>query len=138
MHQRCVARREAAQQRYPVKTRKLRRTAESLWMALARNPAGQVWLAKRPASGIWAGLYCPPCFTSRETLDAALAQAGVHDATHEPVFVHVLTHKDLHIHPVRVGCAGSASLAPGGAWFDEGEWSALGLPAPVRKLLSNA
>jgi A/G-specific adenine glycosylase len=46
----------------------------------------------------------------------------------------VLTHKDLHLHPVQLA-AGARSLGAQGGWFAPDEWSALGLPAPVRKLL---
>jgi len=134
MSSRCIARHEGAPERYPVKTRKLRRTAESLWLLLVRNAAGQTWLTKRPATGIWAGLYSPPCFTSREALDAALAE-GL-DVVEESAFVHVLTHKDLHIHPLRVAWRGSADVDGNGGWYGAGDWSVLGLPAPVRKLLA--
>jgi A/G-specific adenine glycosylase len=51
--------------------------------------------------------------------------------------VHVLTHKDLHLHPVQAVLP--AEWAGGeGAWFGAGEWPGLGLPAPVRRLLEAA
>jgi A/G-specific adenine glycosylase len=55
------------------------------------------------------------------------------------VSVHALTHKDLHLHPVRVTVP-SNQLAggDGGAWFGPAEWPALGLPAPIRKLLTSS
>ena len=132
----CMARREGTPERYPVKTRKLRRTSQSLWMLLARDPQGRVWLEKRPARGIWAGLYCLPVFESREALMQVLPEGDRADARDEAGFLHVLTHKDLHLHPVAVDRGGVEALAESGGWFAEADWSALGLPAPVRKLLS--
>lgn len=44
-------------EKYPIKTRKLKRGAQSLSLLLAQRPDGSVWLERRPASGIWGGLY---------------------------------------------------------------------------------
>lgn len=131
----CAGRRQGAPENYPVKTRKLRRTSQSLWMLLARDPGGRVWLEKRPSRGIWAGLYCVPIYESREALAATLTArdlASVHD---EAAFLHVLTHKDLHLHPVAVERRSTQPLAGTGGWFAADQWTALGLPAPVRKRL---
>jgi len=130
----CAARGAQAQDRYPVRTRKLRRTAEAWWLLRAQAGDGAVWLHKRPPTGVWAGLYCLPAFASREALLQALP-AGVQAQDDAPV-LHVLTHKDLHLHPVRVTVAQREWKPAGGSWFGPGEWPALGLPAPVRKLLS--
>jgi A/G-specific adenine glycosylase len=51
--------------------------------------------------------------------------------------VHVLTHKDLHLHPVQAVLPAQWA-GKEGAWFAAGEWPALGLPSPVRKFLENA
>ncbi|WP_093381789.1 A/G-specific adenine glycosylase [Variovorax sp. OV329] len=133
----CKAKALGEQERFPVKTRKLRRSSASIWMLVARDTAGRVWLEKRPAKGIWAGLYCLPCFDSRETLVAGMPalpdEADLHDA---PAFLHVLTHKDLHLHPVLWSAKKNAQASAQGAWFASEAWPGLGLPAPVRKLLS--
>jgi A/G-specific adenine glycosylase len=134
--QRCVGLREGAPERYPVKTRKLKRSAQSLWLLRAHAADGAVWLAKRPTPGVWAGLYCLPVFDSREALQMQLPvrfRARLQDA---PAFTHVLTHKDLHLHPVTVQLPVSAKTGLEGAWFAADQWPGLGLPAPIRKLLS--
>lgn len=129
----CVARQQGRQTAYPVKTRKLKRSAQSLWLLWAQTRAGAVWLTQRPTPGVWAGLYCFELFDSREALAAALPASAVLDDL--PGFKHVLTHKDLHLHPVRVQLPAGAMRGRPGQWVAAGEWSALGLPAPVRKLL---
>jgi A/G-specific adenine glycosylase len=131
----CAARREGTPEKYPVRTRKLKRSSHSLWLLLARARDGAVWLEKRPAPGIWAGLYCLPAFESRDALEAAVpAEGRVRLLAHAP-FLHVLTHKDLHLHTVTGEFAKSALRGAHGAWFAGHEWAKLGLPAPVRRLL---
>ncbi|MBA2965048.1 MULTISPECIES: A/G-specific adenine glycosylase [Ramlibacter] len=132
----CLARREGRPDSYPVRTRKLRRTAQSLWLLQAQASDGSVWLEKRPVPGVWAGLYCLPLFDSREELAQTLparARAGLQD---EPPVLHVLTHKDLHLHPVRAALPARPLPGREGRWFARNDWEALGLPAPVRRLLA--
>jgi A/G-specific adenine glycosylase len=131
----CAARLEGTPEKYPVKTRRLHRTAQSSWMLHATDARGRVWLEKRPAPGIWAGLYALPMFDSREALVAALPPGEREATVDAPAFTHVLTHKDLHLHPVRVGLGEGLVLAETGGWFAPAQWTTLGLPTPVRRLL---
>jgi A/G-specific adenine glycosylase len=132
----CAAQREGRQEHYPVRTRKLKRSAHSLWLLLARATDGSVWLQKRPATGIWAGLYCLPAYDSWSDLQAAVPEAARAALEEGPAFVHVLTHKDLHLHPVAARVVRTAVRHPDGAWFGAGQWPQLGLPAPIRGLLA--
>ena len=134
----CVAQREGEPERYPVKTRKLKRSAQSLWLLWLQTADGAVWLARRPTPGVWAGRYCLPVFESHADLLAAVPARQRAQARDLPAFSHVLTHKDLHLHPVALQLA-AAELADGpqdGAWFAADQWPRLGLPAPIRKLLA--
>jgi len=134
----CVAKTEGKPETYPVKTRKLKRTSEQLWLLHAITRSGDVWLMQRPQTGVWAGLYCLPVFESFDAMLAALP-AKYHSQLQEGgVFKHVLTHKDLHLHPVELKLP--TSLKPGaaigeGQWVAKADWPTLGLPAPIRKLL---
>ncbi|MDM0039972.1 A/G-specific adenine glycosylase [Variovorax sp. J22G21] len=135
-HEICVARQQGTPENYPVRTRKLKRSAQSLWLLLARDSAGRSWLEKRPARGIWAGLYCLPVFDSHAALLEALPMQLRGSVRDGAPFLHVLTHKDLHLHPV-LAKGDTKSAMPGtGQWFAPDAWDGLGLPAPVRKLLS--
>lgn len=128
--------------RYPVKTRKLKRSAQALSLLWAQRPDGSVWLEKRPSRGIWGGLYCLPVFESDEALKGFLPESLQDRFEPLPPFVHVLTHKDLHLSPWVAGFLDGQAM-PGstveearpGAWFSPAEWPGLGLPAPIRKLL---
>jgi A/G-specific adenine glycosylase len=136
----CLGRASGAPERFPVKTRKLKRSALSLSLLWAERSDGAVWLERRPASGIWGGLYCFPVFESEDELLASLPEALQGKLQAVPPFVHVLTHKDLRLSPMRLVLparqANSLRLAGGGDWFGKDAWAVLGLPAPIRKLLA--
>ena len=134
----CKAFRAGDPERYPVKTRKLSRKAESWQLLVLKNAQGQAWLHKRPASGIWAGMHCVPVFADNAQLQrcvAALGAASRLDVNELQPFVHVLTHRDLHLHPVLVSGAVPGRPLEEGGWFGADQWDAIGLPAPIRKLL---
>jgi A/G-specific adenine glycosylase len=73
-------------------------------------------------------------FDSEEALRTALPARLVKLLKFEPAFVHVLTHKDLHLHPVVLKLSASVTLGEG-AWYSAQQWPQKGLPAPVRQLL---
>jgi A/G-specific adenine glycosylase len=131
----CIARDGGDPQRYPVRTRKLKRSSQSLWLLEARCSNGDVWLSKRPVPGVWAGLHCLPLFDSEEALRAVVPQHLQNSLVCQAPFVHVLTHKDLHLHPWRLELDDPQLQWSKGRWVGGDEWLALGLPAPVRKLL---
>jgi A/G-specific adenine glycosylase len=131
----CEARKTGQVERFPVKTRKLKRSAQSIWMLQAQTESGAVCLSQRPTPGVWAGLYCLPLFDSREALETALPADLRGFLIGFPAFTHVLTHKDLHLHVVQLPLTDAAAAKLGGAWFAAKDWMGLGLPAPIRKLL---
>jgi len=135
----CVARAEGTPERYPVKTRKLlrgRRRHVLLWL----ERAGRVWLVQRPPRGVWAGLWSLPEYADAGALDT-LAAGWPGEGEWLPPFEHVLTHFDWTLQPLRwrwpsrVAKAVEATLPPG-RWFTQAEALALGLPAPIRRLLT--
>lgn len=132
---RCVAHAVGTPQSFPVKTRRLQRSAQSLWLLWARSDEGALWLSQRPTPGVWAGLYCFALFDSYEALRGAVPDGFRERLTDLPAFKHVLTHKDLHLHPVQVVLPHVLKPETLGAWFEPLQWQRLGLPAPVSKLL---
>ncbi len=131
----CGARRLGTPLDFPVRTRKLKRSSRSVWLLWASGPSEAVWLERRPAPGVWAGLYCLPWFDSREALVEQVPTAYQAQLEDDAAFKHVLTHLDLHLHPVRVNLPAAASASPDGQWIAADQWPKLGLPAPVRVLL---
>lgn len=131
----CAGNAAGDPERFPVRTRKLKRSSQSIWLLWLQDADGAVWLSRRPVPGVWAGLQCFPLFDSEEALRAAVPAALRKRLAVQPVFTHVLTHKDLFLHPWRMECAQAAIDLGAGAWFSPAEWEAAGLPAPIRKLL---
>ncbi|MCL1961945.1 MAG: A/G-specific adenine glycosylase [Desulfovibrionaceae bacterium] len=132
---RCVAARQGQPERYPVNTRRLRRGQQALWLLHAVDDRGQLWLARRPATGIWARLHCLPQYgSSGELMQDLPAPARATAAAHPP-FAHALTHRDLEIHVISARLPAATPLAGEGRWHAPAAWPALGLPAPVRRFL---
>lgn len=127
----CVARRQGAPERYPVRTRHLTRRTQDWWLLLYLDSAGRCWLAPRPQHGIWAGLHAPPVGGEPPGPDALGPDARVQAL---PVFTHVLTHRDLRLHPLVIR-AGVPPRQARGAWYGSQDWPSLGLPTPIRRLL---
>jgi A/G-specific adenine glycosylase len=134
----CAAREQGAPERYPVKTRHLRRSSQSLWLLRAARDDDALWLEKRPATGIWGGLYCLPVFDSAEALGTALAGHAHEEWREGEPFLHVLTHKDLYLHPVSVRVRSDALRSRAGDWYAAHQYGGLGLPAPIQRLLGAA
>ena len=139
----CRAQANGGPERFPVKTRKLRRSVESLWLLRVQAVDGATWLVRRPEKGIWAGLYCLPVFENEAALMAVLPAKHRAQCVQQPVFTHVLTHKDLYLHTVQLNLPSRDGPASAGwtanlegRWCAAEEWPVLGLPAPVRKLLA--
>ena len=134
----CIAFKEGAPQRYPLRTRKLTRRSES-WQLLALwDCSGRVWLQRRAQSGIWAGMHCVPVFPDGSDLTLFVTTLG--DASQfkteelKPV-LHVLTHRDLYLHTVVVQGVTAERPTEFGEWVAPEQWHSIGLPAPIRKLL---
>ena len=132
----CVAYQEGQPKHYPVKTRKVKRSAQALWLLFARSADGAVWLAQRPPKGVWASLFTFPIFDSEEALMASLPEPLQPKLQLAPAFVHVLTHKDLHLHVAHLALSKAQTLDGAGQWWAAKDWPKLGLPAPVRQLLT--
>ncbi len=138
----CVALAEGRPEAYPVKTRKLKRGRRAhllLWL----DDADRVWLVQRPQTGVWAGLWSLPEFDGEDAL-WALATHWPGDGRMLPTVQHALTHFDWALQPCHWPLPGAMSAAsrdavesalPIGRWVARTDALALGLPAPIRRLL---
>jgi A/G-specific adenine glycosylase len=139
----CVAKAQGRPERFPVKTKKLKRGARSnalLWLVDSKQ---RLWLTQREPKGVWAGLWTLPLFDSLPQLLALSSTWPGQQETLPPVD-HALTHFDWRLEPLlhslgpRVSLQRQAAIEsalPAGAWFEHDRALALGLPAPIRKLL---
>jgi A/G-specific adenine glycosylase len=135
VRQDCVAAAAGDPQRYPVRTRTLKRSTQAIWLLWVQRTDGAVWLDKRPTPGVWAGLHCLPLFDSEDAL-VSQVPAALHASLQAlPVFTHVLTHKDLYLHTWQLRVPYQAMGWGTGQWLSADTWPNVGLPAPIRKLL---
>ena len=140
----CVARAQGRPEAYPVKTRKLKRSRRAhalLWL----DHLDQVWLVQRPQTGVWAGLWTLPEFADADALWALAEQAGWPGQGRAlPVVRHALTHFDWTLSPCHWALPaplaeaqrqGLEASLPQGRWVPHAQALAMGLPAPIRRLL---
>ena len=105
----CQGRASGAPEKFPVKTRKLKRSKRAsvlLWLQLQ----GRVWLVRRADSGVWAQLWSLPEFDTAIALERAVEQWPGTLEWMAP-FKHVLTHFDWMLQPLKLQWHGSVSDA---------------------------
>lgn len=104
------------------------------------NAQNQIWLEQRPQKGIWGGLWSLPQFDSFEELTQALCPCKETDSATQlslvkwTEFRHTFSHYHLDIEPVKL--VQEAPAEWNGQWHTFTQALQLGLPAPVKSLLS--
>ena len=132
----CVARATGRQHDYPVKSRSLKRSKREnalLWL----RQGDRHYLVQRPQQGVWAGLWTLPEYPTVAALDAQACWPG--QGQWMAPIEHTLTHFDWTLHTLVWTLPDRADLPaalPQGRWLDNAQALALGLPAPVRRLLA--
>jgi A/G-specific adenine glycosylase len=103
-----------------------------------------VWLVQRPEQGVWAGLWSLPEFDTPDALQQRLQGWPGHGQA-LPDIEHALTHFDWTLQPLRwqlperLSARRLSALTeqlPRGRWVGLEQALQMGLPAPLRKLLS--
>ena len=110
-------------------------------MPLLVDPRGAVWLERRPDTGLWGGLWCPPQLDTDLALSDWLAARGWSAGEAVPLepLRHTFSHFHLDIRPLVVRVRPGAGVAePGQVWYNLRQPTRLGLAAPVKVLLERA
>jgi A/G-specific adenine glycosylase len=102
--------------------------------------AGTILLEKRPATGVWSGLWSlPEAPAEADVARHCLARFGARVVAGEALapVEHGFTHFRLTLLPLRVRVRSwpSRAEAPGFLWLAREDALAAALPAPIRKLL---
>lgn len=109
------------------------------WLVL-RNRAGAVFLTKRPAKGIWGGLWCVPCSESLDDLYALACDFGIQaeDLTEGTEIKHRLTHRQLMILPFTAVAGEQAPVSAriAGEWVAPENLAVYGIPKPLHSYLN--
>ncbi len=134
----CVARREGRIDELPA-SRPARVVPQRAIQLLVCEHNGKLLLERRPARGVWAGLWSlpeapvgiPPRTAARRRTGAAVLKTAT-----LPSITHAFTHFTLTMHPRRVAVAARSPVRDGERWIGRKQALALALPAPIRRLIA--
>lgn len=133
----CVALRQGVPENYPRQNTQIDAPIAGVVVVAIARCCRAGASGATPLTGIWPGLHCLPMYAAREDVPVPSALKSASHIRELPPFLHILTHRDLHLHPVIVEVNEPQSLVHEGAWFSRAQWPSLGLPAPIRKLLES-
>lgn len=138
LHQQCIAWQEKRVYQLPTtKPRKSLPQKETVFLLLAQQQ--KLLLTKRPATGIWGGLWCPPEIgTDIDVVSYCQHHLGINiqASVKLPSLDHQFTHFKLRIHPQLLHVVSESLIAPPQfIWIKPSDALEQGIPAPVRKLL---
>ena len=137
----CVARREGRTAELPTPKPSRTLPEREAVALLLRDAQQRVLLQKRPDTGIWAQLWTLPQAEAGSELQDwfdAHVEGTLEDAEELPVLQHTFSHYKLHLQVLSRQVHGLRVEEPTLRWVANDELPALGLPAPIRKLLDGA
>jgi A/G-specific adenine glycosylase len=132
----CIARRDGLTWELPSR-RPIRALPQRETAMLVVMRGGEVLLEKRPASGIWGGLWSFPEAGENGIEDAALRYGARPDRLRRLAVVdHGFTHFKLRIRPVLAQVARPPGVQePGLLWLTLEDALGAAIPAPVKRIL---
>ena len=136
----CKAHRQGNPEQYPVSRPRRARHRRATTMVMARDHLGRVLLERRPATGIWGGLWSfPECPAGRSPERWFREQFGLEIKSGAPwdSVPHGFTHLELEIRPLPAKLVGTAIIVESldRVWYKPGSSLGRGVAAPVRRLL---
>jgi A/G-specific adenine glycosylase len=138
----CTALASGEQRNYPGKKPRKVLPVKSTTFFMVRAANGDVWLERRPGSGIWGGLWCfPEADGPDSAMNWCLDRWGAEPAAIETweVFRHTFSHYHLDIAPVRITLDHTPEAIMAGSdqlWYNSRRPPQIGLAAPVASLLA--
>jgi A/G-specific adenine glycosylase len=137
----CAAAKAGTQALFPAPRPKRERAQRRVDVLVVRAPDGRVLLERRPASGIWGGLYSLPELPAQDSPREWCARVlGAAVAAERPLATieHAFTHFDLDLKPRLLELAAGPSAVMDRdvwRWCRPGLELNVGVPAPVAALL---
>lgn len=128
----CLANAQGRQNELPIKKAKQAdKPVRYANMLIYQNPQGEVFLERRPPTGIWGGMLCPPVIYFDSEREAFLGSEGG-----LPLRRHTFSHFHLDFIPVINNQEESDGVldSDDGLWYNLNSSAPGGLPAPVSKL----
>lgn len=138
----CKAYSQQNQSQYPGKKPKKVIPVKATQMLMIKNPAGEILLEKRPASGIWGGLWIfPQLDLKQDSKNYCHEQLASQIKTIEllPNLRHTFSHYHLDITPVAIQLKNDPAIVMESSrqlWYNLQQPVEIGLAAPIKKLLT--
>ena len=108
-----------------------------MFWAIVENNEG-ILLEKRPATGIWASLFCVPCFDDENKLNQFIKDNHLILIKKDNPFMHRLTHRKLEIKPYFFRLPENNPAINNMRFYSLDEIKQLALPKPLLKLFQAA
>lgn len=136
----CAAHAAGTIEDYPGRKPKKAKPVRSTVMVMAHD-GSELYLERRPAAGIWGGLWSLPEMTDEDEIDLwcrnTLDVAAVEVSKGSPLR-HSFSHYDLDITPYEVRLGGASRKVADSndaLWYSLAEPPSVGLAAPIRTLI---
>jgi len=115
---------------------KTNKPTKQTYMLLIKNEQDEFLLQQNPPSGIWGGLWCPPQVSKIDD-ETQINELTIETLQTLPMLKHTFSHFHLEITPVlaRIKHAQDVVAETHSIWYKSQSDTALGLAAPVKKLL---
>ena len=126
---------------YPQAKPKKDKPVKTAYLLMISKPSGELLLEQRPQQGIWGGLWSFPQCSTKEEISQWLLLHHYHSSSiqFQAEFKHTFSHYHLLITPVQIELTGSHQVNDNDCfvWFNKQKPLKLGMPAPIKKLISN-
>jgi A/G-specific adenine glycosylase len=139
----CIALAQGLTAKLPERKPARKIPTRSTIMLVLRDSQGRLLIERRPPTGVWAGLWSLPEANDQATAKRDAARYGGRvngKSTFAPLppFVHGFSHYRLEVTPLSLQVTTGRQIAddPDRRWVQPEQAAALGLPAPVRKLIA--
>ena len=133
----CVAHRQGRQRELPGARPKKALPTKTIAMLILLH-GGKILLEKRPAPGIWGGLWSlPECPADADLLRAAASLGFLaEEISKHPDCLHTFTHFRLHIQPWLLPVEHLTTASePNHLWLALDNLESAALPTPIRRIL---
>ncbi|NGP53369.1 A/G-specific adenine glycosylase [Thioalkalivibrio sp. XN8] len=137
----CIACRTGRQADFPAPRPRRERPLRRTRMLLLQDAAGAVLLERRPPSGVWGGLWCPPELAGESPVDwgERVLGARLRPAPALAAVRHGFTHFELEITPLRARLERAPARvleSDRWVWYNARSPAKFGLAAVVGRLIT--
>lgn len=141
----CLAHQQGIEKTLPAKKASKTLPVRTTSLLIFKNNA-TILLEKRPTTGVWAGLYCPPETSepiSEDDIRMLCKQRfglRIKKITTKATFRHTFSHYHLEITPIILHVSHDQTKImddPQQIWYKLSDSPKIGLPAPIKKLLTH-